>query len=107
MSRISTDETVTPQGLERWSMSRCSSPSISLAATEKIGERRAADDVAQRGLCRPAHRLRVVLHLQCGPLHVVHHPEEHGVDVHRDGVGRERLLGGEARRDRALVDPGR
>ena len=78
-----------------------------LAAAQQIGERRAADDVAQRRLRRPAHRLRVVLHLERRLLRVVHHPEQHGVDVDRHRVGGQRLLGREARGDRALIDPRR
>jgi hypothetical protein len=77
-----------------------------LPATEKVGERRAADDVAQSSLGGPADRLRVVLHFERRPLHVVNHPEEHRIDVHRNGVGSERLLGGEARGDGPLIDPG-
>ena len=88
-------------------MSACSSSSIRFAAAQQIGQRGAADDVAQRRLRRPAHRLRIVLHFERGLLRVVHHPEEHGVDVHRHGIGGQRLLGGEAGRDRALIDPGR
>ena len=76
-----------------------------LAAAQEVGERRASDDVAQRRLRRPAHGLGVVLHLERGLLDVVHHPEQHRVDVDRNGVGRQRLLGGEARRDRPLIDP--
>ena len=106
-SRISTDETVTPHGFERWSISCCSSASICSRPRSRSVSVGAADDVAQRGLRRPAHGLRVVLHFERGLLRVVHHPEEHGVDVDRHGVGRQRLLGGEAGRDRALIDPGR
>ena len=49
--------------------------------------------------------LRVVLHFERGLLRIVHHPEEHGIDVDRNRVGRERLFGREAGRDRALIDP--
>jgi hypothetical protein len=37
----------------------------------------------------------------------VNHPEEHGVDIHRYGIGREGLLGGKARGNRPLIDPHR
>ena len=37
----------------------------------------------------------------------MHHPEQHRVDVDRHGVGGQRLLGGEAGGDGALIDPGR
>jgi hypothetical protein len=39
-----------------------------LAAVQQIGERRPAEDVAQRILRRPARRLRIVLHLECRAL---------------------------------------
>ena len=106
-SRISTDCTVTPHGFDRASISVCSSVLDLLAAAQEIGEVGAADDVAQRRLRRPAHRLRVVLHFERRLLRVVDHPEQHGVDVDRHGVGRQRLLGGEAGRDRPLIDPRR
>ena len=80
-------------------------PPRSSRGPEQIGEGRAPDDVAQRRLCGPAHGLRVVLHFERGLLRVVHHPEEHGVDVDRHGVGRQRLLRGEAGRDHTLIDP--
>src|SRR6476661_4136050 len=38
-------------------------------------------------------------------LRVVHQPEEHRVDVHRHGIGRQRLFRREAGRDDALVHP--
>ena len=38
-----------------------------LAAAQQVGERRAADDVAQRGLRRPAHRVAVVSALRARP----------------------------------------
>ena len=106
-SRISTDCTVTPQGFERSSISFCSSSSIRSRPLQQIAERRAADDVAQRGLRRPAHRLLVLLHFERGLLRVVDQPEQHRVDVDRHGVGRQRLLGREARGDHALIDPPR
>ena len=79
----------------------------SLAAPQQVGQRRPADDVAKRGLRRPAHRLHVVLYFEGGFLRVVHHPEQHRVHVHRHGIGGERLFGGEAGGDRPLIDPGR
>jgi hypothetical protein len=54
--------------------------------TQQIRQRGATDDVAERGLRRPTHGLRVILHFQRGLLRVVNHPEQHGVDVHRHGV---------------------
>jgi hypothetical protein len=63
-----------------------------------------ADDVAQRGLCRPAHGGLVVLDLDDRLLRVGDDPEEHGVDVHRDGVLGQCLLGGERRGADAHVD---
>ena len=104
-SRISTDCTVTPHGFDRWSMSFCSSSSIRSRPSQQIAERGAADDVAQRRLRRPAHRLLVVLHLERRLLRVVDQPEQHRVDVDRHGVGGQRLLGGEAGGDHALIDP--
>jgi hypothetical protein len=97
-SRISTDCTVMPLGFDRFDP---------LAPDEQVAERRPADDVAQRRLRRPADRLCVLLHFERRLLRVVHHPEQHGVDVHRHGVRGQRLLGREARRDRALIDPRR
>ena len=88
-------------------MSCCSSVSIRLAAAQQVSQRGPADDVAQRGLRRPAHGPGIVLDFERGLLDVVYQPEQHGIDVHRHGVGRERLLGREARCDRALVDPRR
>ena len=106
-SRISTDCTVMPHGFERTSISCCSSVSIrsrprsrSVSAVRPMMSRRA-------GLRRPAHGLLVVLHFERGLLRVVHHPEQHGVHVDRHRVRRQRLLGGEARRDGALIDPRR
>ena len=52
-----------------------------------------------------AHGLLVILHFERRLLRVVHHPEQHRIDVHRDGVRRQRLLRRERRRNRALVDP--
>ncbi len=78
-----------------------------LAAAQQIGQRGPADDVAQRRLRRPADRLLVVLHLERRLLGVVHHPEQHRVDVDRHGVRGQRLLGREAGGDGALVDPRR
>ena len=49
--------------------------------------------------------LGVVLDLEGRLLRVVHHPEKDGVDVHGHRVGRQGLLGSEAGRDRALIDP--
>jgi hypothetical protein len=63
-----------------------------LASAQKVCERRTTDDVAQRRLRRPAHRLGIVLHLEGCLLGVVDDPEQHGVDVDRHGVGRRRLL---------------
>ena len=88
-------------------MSCCSSASICSRPRSRSVSVGAADDVAQRRLRRPADRLRVVLHFERRLLRVVHHPEQHRVDVDRHGVGRQRLLGGEAGRDRPLIDPGR
>jgi hypothetical protein len=96
-SRISTDCTVTPHGLQRASISSWSRPSIA--------EGRAADDVAQGRLGRPTHRVLILLHLQRRLLRVVHHPEEDGVDIHRHGVRGQGLFRGEAGRDHALIDP--
>ena len=96
MSRISTDCTVTPHGVERSSISCCSSLLDLLAPAQQIGERRPADDVAKRRLRRPADGGGVVLHLERRLLRIVNHPEQHGVDVHRHGVHGQRLLGGEA-----------
>ena len=106
-SRISTDCTVTPQGFDRVSIRLLQFLLDLLAAPEQVRQRRAADDVAQRRLCRPAHGLRIVLHFERRLLRVVHHPEEDGVDVDRYGIRRQRLLCGEARRDHALIDPRR
>ena len=78
-----------------------------LAAPQEIDERRAADDVAQRRLRGPADGPAVVLHFERRLLRVVHHPEQHGVDVDGHRVGGERLLRGETRRDGALIDPRR
>ena len=97
MSRISTDWTVTPHGVDRCVDQPLQLRFDLLAAAQQIGQRGAADDVAQRRLRGPAHRLRVVLHFERGLLGVVHHPEQHGVDVDRHGVGRQGLLGGEGR----------
>ena len=88
-------------------MSCCSSASICSRPRSRSVSVGAADDVAQRRLRRPAHRLRVVLHFERRLLRVVHHPEQHGVDVDRHGVGGQRLLGGEAGGDGALIDPRR
>ncbi len=76
-----------------------------LASAQQLDERCASDDVAQRCLRAPAHGLRVVLHLEGRLLRVVHHPEQDGIDIHRNGVRRQRLLGGKTRGDRALIDP--
>jgi hypothetical protein len=78
-----------------------------LAAAKKIGQVRSSDDVAQRRLRGPAHRLRILLHLERRLLRVVNHPEQHGVHVDRHRVRRQRLLGGEAGRDGSLIDPRR
>src|SRR4029453_3820115 len=55
----------------------------------------------------PAARPLVVLPPERRLLGVVHHPEQHRVDVDRHGVRGQRLLRREAGGDRALVDPGR
>ena len=56
-------------------------------------------------LRRPTHRLRIVLHFQRRLLRIVDHPEEHGVDVYRNRIGRQRLFSRKARRDHSLVHP--
>jgi len=56
-------------------------------------------------LCRPAHGLGVVLNLERGFLHVVHHPEQHRIDADRDRVRGQRLLGRKTGRNCPLVDP--
>ena len=76
-----------------------------LTAAEQIGQGRAPDDVAERRLGGPTHGLPVVLHFERRLFRVVHHPEKHRVDIDRNGVGRQRLLRGEARRDHPLIDP--
>ena len=58
--------------------------------------------IAQGGLRGPTDRLRIVLHVQRGPVGIVHLPEQHGIDIHRHGVGRERLLGGKGGGDDPL-----
>jgi hypothetical protein len=35
----------------------------------------------------------------------MNHPEQHGVDVDRHGIGGQGLLGGERGRNRSLIDP--
>ena len=64
-----------------------------------------ADDVPKRGLRRPAHGLPVVLHLQRGLLGIMHHPEQHRIDIDWNGVLGQRLFRREAGRDGALIDP--
>ena len=49
--------------------------------------------------------LHVVLNFQRRLLGIVDHPEQHRIDVHGNGVGSQRLLGGEAGGDRPLIDP--
>jgi hypothetical protein len=55
-------------------------------------------------LSRPADGDGIVLDFQRGFLGIVHHPEEHGIDVDRHGVRCQRLFGSEPGRDHALVD---
>jgi hypothetical protein len=82
-SRISTDDTVTPHGIRAPIDQLLQLVLDPLAPAQQIGQRGAADDVAQRGLRRPADRLLVVLHFEGRLLGVVDHPEQHGVDVDR------------------------
>ena len=54
-SRISTDWTVTPHGFDRASMSSAAPPRSARGPRSRSVSGGAADDVAQRGLRRPAH----------------------------------------------------
>ncbi len=104
-SLTSTATTLTPHGSVRCVDDALEHGRDLVAAFEHVGELRLADDVAQRGLRRPADRAHVVGHRERRLLGVDHLPEQHGVDVDRDRVLRQRLLRLEGGGDHAGVDP--
>src|SRR6185503_17613821 len=87
-SRISTDWTVTPHGFERSSINFCNSSSM------RSRPRSTAD------------RLRIILYFQGRLFRIVNHPEQHCIDVDRDGIARQGLFRGERGRNHTLIDPG-
>ncbi len=104
MSRISTDDTVTPQGFDRSSISFCRSSSICSRPRSRSAS--VVRPMMSRSAVCAAHATAraVVLHLERRLLGVVDHPEQHRIDIDRHRVGGQRLLRRKTGRDGPLID---